>query len=182
MSAEENPPNEMNLTPSNKLTENEVPQDENLSSSSMDASESDEEIVLAELADVSSNENEVVVAELDRPTSDNFIPAPAPTGFKTEDMTARGAAIASVVLGILSIAGAFFSSYSTINGFLGILMWYFGFLKTSDKNSPYLGLGLCLIGLSLSISTIFGFIATIIICLLLVARTISTRRQRRASH
>jgi hypothetical protein len=181
MSAEENPPNEMNLTPGNKLTENEVPQDENPPSSSMDASESDEEIVLAELADVSSNENEVVVAELDRPTSDNFIPAPAPTGFKTEDMTARGAAIASVVLGILSIAGAFFSPYSAINGSLGIFMWFVGFSKTRSKNHSYLGLGLCLSGLLLSISTGLGLIATIIICLLMVARTISTRRQRRAS-
>lgn len=171
----------MNLTPNNKSIENEIPQDENLASSSIDASEPDEDIVLAELVNDSPNQSEIVVAELASAAMDNIIPAPIPTGFKTEEMTARGAVVASIVLGILCVSGSLFSSYSTINGFLGISMWYLGFLKSNGKNTSYLGLGLCLVGLSLSISSWLGLISSIIFCLLLIVRFLSNQRRLHAS-
>lgn len=177
MSAEENPPNEMNLTPNNNSIENEEPQGKGSShSSSSGVSESDEDIVLAELVDETSEPNEVVFAELATSANHSLRPMPAPTGFKTEDMTARGAAIGSIVLGILCIVGSFFSLYSNINGILGILMWNFGLLKSNGKAPSYLGLGLCLIGLSLS--TWFGLISSVITCLLLALWLSATKNQR----
>ncbi|MDA7902742.1 hypothetical protein N9B31_03700 [Mariniblastus sp.] len=176
MSAEENPPNEMNSTPNNEPIDNEAPREEEFSPSSEDASESDEVIVMAELVNETSVQSEVVVAELAAPDNDNLSPTPAPTGFKTEDMVGRGVAVGSVVLGILCIVGSFFSLYSNVNGILGILMWNYGFLKTNGKPTSYLGLALCLIGLSLS--TWLGRIFSITVCLLLAMWLTSTRGQR----
>lgn len=176
MSAEENPPNEMNLTPNNSSIENEEPQGEGSSHSSSGGSESDEDIVLAELVDETSEPNEVVFTELATSANHRLSSIPAPTGFKTDDMTARGAAIGSIVLGILCIVGSFFSLYSNINGILGILMWNFGLLKSNGKGTSYLGLGLCLIGLSLS--TWLGLISSVIICLLLALWLSATKKQR----
>ena len=176
MSAEENPPNEMNLTPNNNSIENEQSQGEEHSHSSSNASDSDEDIVLAELVNETSELNEVVVAELATPAYHSLSPVPVPTGFKTDDMTARGAAIGSIVLGILCIVGSFFSLYSNINGILGILMWNYGLLKSNGKGTSYLGLGLCLIGLSLS--TWLGLLSSIITCLLVALWRSATRNQR----
>lgn len=172
MSAEENPPNEMNLTPNNAPLDNESSQHEELSSSS-----GDEVIVMAELVNETSDQSELVVAEL--AANDSFSSAPAPAGFKTEDMTAKGVAVGSITLGILCIVGSFFSIYSNMNGILGILMWKYGFLKTNGKPDSYLGLALCLIGLSLS--TWPGRIFSIIICLLLGMWITSTRSQHRTA-
>ena len=57
MSAEENPPNEMNLTPNNAPLDNESSQHEELSPSS-----GDEVIVMAELVNETSDQSELVVA------------------------------------------------------------------------------------------------------------------------
>jgi hypothetical protein len=179
MSAEENPPNEMNLTSINAPLDNEVSQHGKLSPSSGDDSDSDEVIVMAELVNETSNQSELVVAELATPANDNFSSTPAPAGFKKEDMTAKGVAVGSITLGILCIVGVFFSLYSNINGILGILMWSFGFLQTDGKPNSYLGLALCLIGLSLS--TWPGRIFSIIICLLLGMWIISIRVQHRTA-
>ncbi|MDE0935584.1 MAG: hypothetical protein OSA89_06690 [Mariniblastus sp.] len=176
MSAEENPPNEMNLTPNNDPIDNEVPQDRKLSLSSRDDSESDEEIVLAKLADDPFDPRELVVAELAAPANYSKSLTPAPTGFKTEDMAAKGAAVGSVVLGVLCIVGSFFSLYSNANGILGILMWNWGFLRSNGKATSYLGLALCLIGLSLS--TWIGLYGSIVTCLLLWMWLFSNKNQK----
>ena len=177
MSAEENPPNEMNLTSINAPLDNEASQHGKLSPSSGDDSDSDEVIVMAELVNETSDPSELVVAEL--AANDNFSSAPAPAGFKKEDMTAKGVAVASITLGILCIVGSFFSLYSNINGILGVLMWNYGFLKTNGKPNSYLGLALCLIGLSLS--TWPGRIFSITICLLLGMWITSIRVQHRTA-
>ena len=88
-------------------------------------------VVTAELVDESP-----VAALLSTKSDDNLLQA---------NLAAQGGAVASVVLGLMSIIGASVTSYSVINALLGLMLGLWG--MSSNVRWPWLGLMLSLVGI-----------------------------------
>ena len=69
---------------------------------------------------------------------------------KQRKLQTKGGAVAGVLLGALSIAGAFLTSYSLINALLGLALSAWGFSSSANKLART-GLILSTIGIVLSI-------------------------------
>ena len=103
-------------------------------------SEADSNVVMAELVE----ESPAAAVPPVRP-EDNLLQA---------NLAARGGAVASVVLGVLSIIGSQVTSFSVINALLGLMLGFWGMY--SNVRWPLLGPILCLIGILACLSATVG--------------------------
>lgn len=86
---------------------------------------------------------------LDKPPR-AYVTPPEPVDPKQRKLQTKGGAVAGVLLGALSIAGAFLTSYSLINALLGLALSAWGFSSSANKLART-GLILSTIGIVLSI-------------------------------
>jgi len=131
------------------------------------AEQSDEslkdDIVEAEVVDdaevVNEDQSDVVEAEAVHSSEQSYMNMPprayalpaGPVDSKQRQLHTKGGAVAGVMLGALSIFGAFLTGYSAINACLGLLLSSWG-LSSSAKKLATTGLVLSLIGLILSLA------------------------------
>ena len=87
---------------------------------------------------------------MDMPPRAHITPA-EPVDPKQRRLQTKGGAVAGVLLGTLSIAGAFLTGYSLINAFLGLALSAWG-LNSSASKLAQAGVILSIIGVILSIS------------------------------
>ncbi len=83
------------------------------------------------------------------PTHYASIPAPPMAG-NLENMSAKGGAIGSLVLGGWCVIGSFITNWSIINGVIGILMGFWG-LTSRNQKTAWIGISLCLVGVFMSL-------------------------------
>ena len=110
----------------------------------------DAEVIAVEQSDVVAGE--VVQSSersyLDRPPR-AYVTPPEPIDPKQRKLQTKGGALAGVLLGALSVAGAFLTSYSLINAFLGLALSAWG-LNSSASKLARAGAILSIIGIILS--------------------------------
>lgn len=121
------------------------------------------EIVDAEVvpdAEVNAaNQSDVVNAEAVQPAEQSYLDKPPraypiaaePVDPKQRKLQSKGGAVGGVLLATLSIAGAFLTSYSLINAFLGLALSAWG-LSSDARRLATAGVFLSIIGLVLSIA------------------------------
>ena len=86
-------------------------------------------------------------AEEDQPTTkaqvtDHQLPP------QFQNISAKGGAVAAIVLGCLAIFGAFLTQWSLFNALVGLLLGLWG-LKSNLHRTSMIGICFCLIGLAL---------------------------------
>ena len=92
------------------------------------------------------NESTLVTAELVDESPVAALPAvKSDDNLLQANLAANGGAVASVVLGAMSIIGASVTSYSVINALLGLMLGLWG--MSSNVRWPWLGLMLSLVGI-----------------------------------
>ena len=100
----------------------------------------------SELDNSADAQSSIVSAELVEETPARGIPPVEPVDDLLQaNLAARGGAVASILLGILAIAGAAITPYSFINALLGLALGLWG--MSSNVRWPMLGLILCLVGI-----------------------------------
>lgn len=67
-------------------------------------------------------------------------PAPSPLA----NLSAKGGAVGAMVLGVLSFAGSFITSYAILNSFMGVALGLWG-LKSNHNRMALFGILLCLV-------------------------------------
>ncbi|MCH2181867.1 MAG: hypothetical protein MK108_07670 [Mariniblastus sp.] len=87
-----------------------------------------------------------------------IFPNPLPMPVNFQNLAAAGGSVGALVLGVWSIIGATLTPFSMINAIVGILMGFWG-LTSTKKTMAIVGMVLCLIGLSLSVWEVNGFIS-----------------------
>jgi len=106
---------------------------------------------------IAKDQSDVVAGEVVEPSERSFLDKP-PRGYvtppepvdpKQRKLQTKGGAVAGVMLGALSIAGAFLTGYSLINAFLGLVLSAWG-LKSSASKLAKAGVILSVIGMVLS--------------------------------
>ncbi len=155
MSAEENPPTNANNAEPNSANSNPtegghadqtpveatvVNPEEGDQVHSQEVIET-QEVTEASLADPISEAEKALLA----PAGAAFGSAP-PIAANMDNMAANGGAIGALVLGIWVIAGSFITSWSLINGLLGLIMGFWG-LTSRKQRIAWIGISLCLIGI-----------------------------------
>ena len=60
------------------------------------------------------------------------------------NLAAKGGSVGALVLGVLSFAGSFITSYAILNSFMGLALGLWG-LRSNHKRMALIGLGLCLL-------------------------------------
>ena len=108
---------------------------------------------------VTEAQSDVVTAEAVKPSERSHLDVPPraytipaePVDPKQRELQSKGGAVAGVLLGTLSIVGAFLTSYSLINAFLGLALSAWG-LNSSAKKLAKAGLALSILGLILSLA------------------------------
>lgn len=108
-----------------------------------------EEVVpTASLADEESNpENAEVVAQVAKPNQVAYVRKKFETPdipIQFQNLAAKGGAITSLVLGVFSLIGIFFSQLSLFNACLGIAFGFWG-LTSNDQWISQIGIGTCLV-------------------------------------
>ena len=112
----------------------------------------DAELVAGDLPDV-------VNAEAAQPSERSYLDAPprayatpaGPVDSKQRKLQTKGGAVAGVLLGTLSIAGAFLTGYSFINAVIGLVLSAWGWGSSANKLAKA-GAVLSIIGMILSIA------------------------------
>ena len=94
-------------------------------------------------------ESEVVNAEVKSPISSEF-GVPPRLAPNLENLSANGGAVGAFVLGLWCFLGSFITSWSLINGVLGLPLGVWG-LISRKKKTAWIGIVLCLIGSALCI-------------------------------
>ncbi len=74
-----------------------------------------------------------------------------------ERIAANGGAVGSVVLGVWSIAGSFLTTWSLINGVIGVLLGFWGTASRRPRMA-WIGIGLSILGVLLSMMEISSLI------------------------
>lgn len=108
---------------------------------------------------ITAHQSDVVNAEIIQTSDRSFLDAPPrvyvtpaePVDSKQRELRTKGGAVAGVLLGSLSIAGAFLTGYSLINAFLGLVLSAWGLSSNASKLARG-GLILSIIGAILSIA------------------------------
>ena len=146
MSSEENPPSRSTDSASDFHSVEETAAD---SGSAVDNPASDtSQIHEAELA------NPVADGQDNFDTKNALLATPAGLGFSNappiasnmENMAANGGAVGALVLGIWVVLGSFITSWSLINGILGLVMGFWG-LTSRKQRMAWVGIALCLVGI-----------------------------------
>lgn len=73
-----------------------------------------------------------------KPTS--YQPPPSPMA----NLAAKGGSVGAIVLGVLSFAGSFITSYAILNSFIGVALGLWG-LRSNHRRMALIGILLCLI-------------------------------------
>ena len=106
---------------------------------------------------VAGDRSDVVEAEAIEPAERSYLDMPprayatpaGPVNFNQKRLQTKGGAVAGVLLGILSMVGAFLTSYSLINAFLGLVLSTWGMGSGANRLASA-GVVLSIIGLILS--------------------------------
>lgn len=123
------------------------------------AASADDDVV--EAIAVTAAHSEIVNAQAIEPLERSFLDAPprayaipaGPSDFNQRKLQTKGGAVAGVLLGLLSIAGAFLTGYSLINALLGLALSAWGMSSGSSRLATA-GAVLSIIGLILAL--VFG--------------------------
>ena len=110
----------------------------------------DSEAVAAQDADIVEAEVVDERSYMDAPPR-AYAVAAGPVNFNQRKLQTKGGAVGGAILGALSIMGAFLTSYSSINAFVGLVLSVWG-LNSGSNRLATAGLVLSLIGLVLSIA------------------------------
>lgn len=154
-------------TPNSEVNSDSYPDDQDLEALAAEVlDEPSDATLLGDVVDaevvpdsevIAAAQSDVVDAEIVQPSERSFLDAPPrayvtpaePVDPKQRELQTKGGAVAGVLLGTLSIAGAFLTSYSMINAFLGLALSAWG-LTSSAKRQAKAGLILSIIGAVLS--------------------------------
>ena len=113
--------------------------------------------VVTEAEVIAVDQSDVIAGEVVEPSERSFLDKP-PRGYvtppepvdpKQRKLQTKGGAVAGVILGALSIAGAFLTGFSLINAFLGLALSAWG-LNSSASKLAKAGVILSVIGMVLS--------------------------------
>ncbi len=148
MSAEENPPtnannaepNSANANPTEEGHADQTPVEATVVNPEEGDQVHPQEVTEASLADPISEAEKALLAPAGAGGS-----AP-PIAANMDNMAANGGAIGALVLGIWVIAGSFITSWSLINGLLGLIMGFWG-LTSRKQRIAWIGIALCLVGI-----------------------------------
>ena len=83
--------------------------------------------------------------------------APPPLAKSLQNLSANGGAVGALVLGIWCFAGSFMTTWSIINGFLGMVLGFWG-LSSRRQKTAWVGIALCLVGILLSLADISALV------------------------
>lgn len=130
------------------MSAEEKPPEQIQPDSSADTLEDSQDLENAPI-DAEFAESEVVEAEVSSPLTEDFKipPRMAPN---LENLSANGGAVGAFVLGLWCFLGSFVTSWSLINGVLGLPLGVWG-LISRKKKTAWIGILLCLIGSALCI-------------------------------
>lgn len=106
-----------------------------------------------------ADQSDVVDAEAVLPSEQSYLDKPPrayataaePVDSKQRELQTKGGAVAGVLLAALSIAGAFLTSYSLINAFIGLALSVWG-LSSGANRLATTGVFLSIIGMILSLA------------------------------
>lgn len=83
--------------------------------------------------------------------------APPPLAKSLQNLSANGGAVGALVLGLWCFVGSFITNWSIVNGFLGLILGFWG-LTSRRQTIAWIGIGLCLIGIFLSLADISALV------------------------
>ncbi|MFK7767338.1 MAG: DUF4190 domain-containing protein [Mariniblastus sp.] len=151
MSAEENPPSDANDSASDHNP---------VEATLVDSGGNLQDVPEAALADSSFIDDPSADEAEKTPIADSeaglAFPQP-PIENNMENMAANGGAIGALVLGIWVVVGSFITSWSLINGLLGLIMGFWG-LTSRKQRMAWIGIALCLVGIFMCLVEVNQFI------------------------